>query len=47
MEWYDWIFAVCGVSTAFALALMTAAIYTDARERGAGKDETRRLRSGR
>ena len=36
MEWYDWVFAFCGASAAFATALMAAEIYARVRPRGRG-----------
>jgi hypothetical protein len=47
MEWYDWVFAICGATTAFGVAAMMAEIYTDVRERASHRTELRRRHRGR
>ena len=47
MEWYDWVFAICGVGTAFGVAVMMADIYTHVRERAWHRAEPRRRHPGR
>lgn len=41
MEWYEWVFAFCGASMAFATAVLSAEIYHRVRGRGPRRDERR------
>ncbi|HLM67825.1 MAG TPA: hypothetical protein VK358_09870 [Longimicrobium sp.] len=47
MEWYEWVFAFCGVSMALGTVGMSAAIYAELRERGSGNGGQSGRRSGR
>ena len=47
MEWYEWVFAFCAASMAFATAVLSAEVYARVRDWRAGRDEQDSRRPGR